>query len=100
MSATTIVFVLADLFFLQANYFFIVNTRHEHHNGMGASISFDQPFAISNILFQVGICLLGYYPWYAALASFVILQMLSLVYKWKILDKVLDPFRIPFGSKK
>ncbi len=77
-----------------------MNTRYVNHDEMGASINFDQPFAIGVIFLLIGIGIQGWLAWYFCILAFVILELVSTLYKWWILDKIMNLFRKPNPTKR
>ena len=69
-----------------AHYYFIQNIKEENYDVMGASISFDQPFAIGNLLTSIALGILGLLPWYWCICVFIGIEIISLPYKWKLLE--------------
>jgi len=94
-----LIITLGSGFMLLAHWWFVMNTRFQHYDTMGASISFDQPFAIGAILISIGIGLAGWLPWYFCILLFVALEAISLPYKWKLLDPIAGRFRKPNPTK-
>ena len=81
------IFVGIGLFFIAlAHYYFIHNTKEENYDVMGASINFDQPFAIGNLLISIALGMLGLLPWYLCICAFIGIEIISLPYKWKLLE--------------
>jgi len=87
------IFILGGGFILLAHYWFVMNTRFEHYDTMGASISFDQPFAIGSLLISAAVGIAGWIPWYFCILLFVVLEAISLPYKWKLLDPIVGRYR-------
>ncbi len=67
---------------------------------MGASINFDQPFAIGAVFLSIGIGLQGCLAWYFCILAFIVLELVSIFYKWWILDKIMSYFRIQNPNKR
>ncbi len=82
-------------FIILAHYWFIMNTRYENHDQMGASINFDQPFFIGAVLVSIGIGFAGILLWYWCIALAIGLVIAASFYKWLILDKIMQIFRRP-----
>lgn len=85
--------LFATGFFILANYLFIINTRPENYDAIGSSISFDQPFAMSNICLFSALTYSGLIQWPIAIIGFFIIEAVSLFYKWKILNSLIKWFR-------
>ena len=88
-----ILFLISAIFFIIAHYWFVLNTRYVNHDKMGASINFDIPFGLSNLFFWIALTVSGFSKWYISIICFILMVPISLVYKWYILDKLLEPFR-------
>jgi hypothetical protein len=91
----TALMLLGGSFIGIAHYWFLLNTRGENHDQMGASISFDQMFFVGALLIAIGIGLAGLLAWYWCIILFFGLEGFSLLYKWLFLDKVMELFRRP-----
>ena len=76
-----------------------MNTRYEHYDEMGASITFDQPFFIGALCISIGLAIGGFLDWYWCIAVLIAAEILSWLYKWFILDKVMILFRRPNPTK-
>ena len=94
-TAGIILMILGGGLMCLAHYWFIMNTRYQNHDTMGASINFDQPFFIGALLISLGTGLSGILPWYWCTAFFLGIGVLSMPYKWHVLDKAIEPFRRP-----
>jgi hypothetical protein len=96
MDIFTMVLMVAGAGFIGlAHYWFIMNTRYENHDAMGASVSFDQPFFIGAVLVAVAIGLRGILAWSWCIALFFGMLAAGLPYKWFVLDKIVGLFRRP-----
>lgn len=87
--------ILGGGFILLAHWWFVLNTKYEHYDTMGASINFDQPFAVGALMISIGVGLGGWLQWYFCILLFIVLEVISLPYKWKILDPIVGCFRKP-----
>lgn len=82
-----------------AHFWFIMNTRYKCHDMMGASINFDQPFAVGALLVSIGFGLQDWLAWCSCIMAFLALEIFSLPYKWYVLDRIMDHFRLPNPTK-
>ena len=92
--------LLGVILIILAHYWFIVNTKEEHYDCMGASINFDQPFGLGSIFLSIGLCLSGLLEWYWCILLCIGLIIFGTFYKWLILDKIIEPFRAHNSTKK
>ncbi len=88
------------LFIILAHCWFIVNTKEEHYDSMGAAINFDQPFSLGSILLSIGLFLAGLLQWYWCVLLCISLIIFGNFYKWLILDKIIELFRVHNSTKK
>lgn len=87
--------IIGGGFIILAHYWFVMNTRFENHDQMGASINFDQPFFFGAVLISTGVGFLGLLAWYWCIALAFGLIIAASLYKWWILDKIMQMFRRP-----
>ena len=80
------------VFIFLAHYHFIQNAKEETYDAMGASINFDQPLAIGNLLICVALGLIGLIPWYLGICVFLAAEAISLPYKWSLLEPLAKKF--------
>lgn len=93
------VFVILEMvgvyYIVLAHYHFIENTRYDQHDAMGAAASFNQSFSLGTILLTLGIGVSGVMKWPYCVGLFIGLNILSLPYRWFVLDKIMASFRKP-----
>jgi phosphatidylserine synthase len=93
MIITIVLFVISLGLMIYAHYNFISNTKFVNYDRMGASISFDRPFVLSILLLCTGLTLIKVIVWYYSIILFIILVVSGMIYKWKLLDKWVRPYR-------
>jgi len=94
MAITIIVlFITSFGFMIYAHYNFVTSTRFVNYDRMAGSISFDRPYVLSILLLCVGLALKGIIIWYFSILLFIVLVMLGMIYKWKLLDRWVRPYR-------
>ena len=91
--AAIVLFIVSFGFMVYAHYNFITTTKFVNYDRMGASVRFDRPYVLSILLLCIGLSLIGVIVWYYAIILCIILIMSGMVYKWKLLDKWVRPYR-------